>query len=69
MPKMISRGYDEDKTLALIVQWFEGPITQTNLQQLADMRAAIAYDLQQAVRVGNGPRISALRDALEDMNS
>jgi hypothetical protein len=68
MPKMIARGYDEDKTLSFIVAMFEGPVTAANVQQLADLRAAMEYDLGQAVKIGDSRKISALRDALADMS-
>lgn len=69
MPKLIERGYDTDKIIALIVSHFSGPVNDGNVTPLADMRAAMEYELRQAVATGDGRRIRALRDALEDMSS
>lgn len=67
MPKMIARGYDEDKTLSFIVDLFSGPVNDGNVRQLADLRAAMEYDLKQATAIGDARKIAALRDALQDM--
>lgn len=69
MPKLIARGYDEDKILARIVAMYDGPVNAENVDSLREMRAAMEMELRKATATGDARRFNALRDALEDMSS
>jgi hypothetical protein len=67
MPKTIARAYDEDKILSLIVRSFDGPTDDKNSGARAEMRSAMELELRKAVSIGDGHKIAALREALQDI--
>lgn len=69
MPKLISRAYDDDKLISCLVMLFEGPVNDANINQIREIRAAMEMELKKAVSIGDGRKINALREALQDISS